>query len=161
MKGIIEKTLLKESFEYNGSISELKEQIRFKKERKFNLDWISDNEFKFLSKISVGTIMLNFNPGYFDGIKGHAKLTDLNNGRTKIELRLEMYVIGILFVVFLLIFLFSNENLPIWTLFLFPLMIVWFWFVYRFQEKRLFEKVKEYLKVELKTQYNNGSYEEP
>ncbi|MCR9263694.1 MAG: hypothetical protein NXH86_06025 [Flavobacteriaceae bacterium] len=155
MKDFIEKILLKESFELNSSTLELKEQIRLKKERKFNLDWISDNEFKFLSKVSIGTIMLNYNPGYFDGIKGYAVLTELNNGNTKIELstklRFEMYFLGILFIVFLLLFLFNKENLPIWTLFLFPVMIIWFWFVYRFQEKRLFEKVKKYLKTELKT----------
>ncbi|WP_421810354.1 hypothetical protein [Flagellimonas sp.] len=155
MKDFIEKILLKESFELNSSTLELKERIRLKKERKFNLDWISDNEFKFLSKVSIGTIMLNYNPGYFDGIKGYAVLTELNNGNTKIELstklRFEMYFLGILFIVFLLLFLFNKENLPIWTLFLFPVMIIWFWFVYRFQEKRLFEKVKKYLKTELKT----------
>ncbi len=99
--------------------------------------------------------MLNHNPGYFDGIKGYAVLTELNNGNTKIELstklRFEMYFLGILFIVFLPIFLFNKENLPIWTLFLFPVMIIWFWFVYRLQEKRLFEKVKKYLKTELKT----------
>ena len=160
MKELIEKTLLKESIEFKGSISELKEQIRFKKERKFKLDWISENEFKFLSKISVGTIMLDYNPGYFDGIKGYAKITELNSGNTKIELttrlRIEMYFIGILSVILLLIFLFSNQKMPVWILFLSPVMIIWFWIVYRFQEKRLFEKVRKYLKTELKTQYNNA-----
>jgi len=155
MKELIEKILLKEFIEFKGSTSELKEYIRFKKERKFKLDWISDNEFKFLSKISVGTIMINYNPGYFDGIKGYAKLSELKNGNTKIELttrlRIEMYFFGILSMIFLLVFFFSKENIPIWILFLFPIIIIWFWFVYRFQEKRLFEKVKKYLNVELKT----------
>lgn len=155
MKNIIEKAFLKESVEFKGSISNLKKQIRLKKDRKFNLDWISDNQFKFLSKLSVGTIMLNFNPTYFDGIKGYAKLTELNNGNTKIELttrlRIEIYFIIILSVVFLLIFLFSNTKIPIWVLFIFPMMIIWFWIVYRFQEKKLFENVIKYLKTELKT----------
>ena len=154
MIALIEKTLLKESIEFEGSIAELKEQIRFKEEREFKLDWISDNEFKFLSKISIGTIMLNYSSGYFDGIKGYAKLIELNNGKTKIELntklRVEIYFIGILSIVFLLVFLFSTENIPIWTLFLFPITIMWFWFVYRFQEKLLFKKVRKYLKIELK-----------
>lgn len=149
MKSLVEKTLLKESFEFKGSLSELKEHIRFKRERKFRLDWISDTEFKFLAKVSVGTIMLNYNPGSIDGIKGYAKLTELDCGKTKIELttklRVEIYIIGFLIVLFLLIFLFSNENLPFWVLFLFPVMILWFWFVYRFQEKLLFENVKQYL----------------
>ena len=42
MKNLIKKTLLTESIEFNGSVSELKEYIRFKNERKFKLDWISD-----------------------------------------------------------------------------------------------------------------------
>ncbi|MBO6845844.1 MAG: hypothetical protein JJ885_16010 [Muricauda sp.] len=152
MKNLIKKTLLTESIEFNGSVSELKEYIRFKNERKFKLDWISDTEFKFLANVSIGTVIVNHNPGFFDGIKGYAKLTELNNGKTKIELRtqlrVEMYIIGVLFLVFLSIFLFSNENLPLWILFLFPAMILWFGFVYRFQEKRLFEKVRQYLTKE-------------
>lgn len=149
MKSLVEKTLLKESFEFKGSLSELKEHIRFNRERKFRLDWVSDTEFKFLAKVSVGTMMLYYNPKSIDGIKGYAKLTEMENGKTKIEmrtkLRVEMYIIGFLFLLFLSIFLFSNKNLPFWILFLFPVMAFWFWFVYRFQEKRLFEKVKQYL----------------
>lgn len=154
MKDLIDKTLLKESIEYNGSISELKEQIRFKKERKFKLEWISNKEFKVISKISIGTIIIDLNPGYFDGIKGYGKLTELNNDKTEVKLttklRIEMYFVGILFVIFLLVFFFSDENMPIWTLFLFPVTIIWFWFIYRFQEKLLFEKVRKYIKYELK-----------
>jgi hypothetical protein len=37
MKDLINKSQLKESIAFNGSISELKEQIRFKGERKFML----------------------------------------------------------------------------------------------------------------------------
>ncbi|WP_421813552.1 hypothetical protein [Flagellimonas sp.] len=152
MKNLIKKTLLIESTEFNGSVSELKEYIRFNRERKFKLDWISETEFKFLANVSIGTVIVNHNPGFFDGIKGYAKLTELNNGKTIVELktklRVEMYIIGILFLVFLSIFLFSNENLPFWILFLFPAMILWFGFVYRLQEKRLFEKVRQYLTKE-------------
>lgn len=157
MKDLIDKTLLRESIEFNGSISKLKEQIRMKRERKFKLDWISDDEFKFLAKVTIGTIMMKYKLGFFDGIKGYAKLTELNNGNTKIELstklRVEMYVIGILSIIFPLVFIFSNENIPIWTLFLFPIAIIWFWFVYRFQEKILFEKVRKYIKMELETEF--------
>lgn len=152
MKNLIKKTLLIESTEFNGSVSELKEYIRINRERKFKLDWISDTEFKFLANVSIGTVIVNHNPGFFDGIKGYAKLTELNNGKTIVELktklRVEMYSIGILFLVFLSIFFFSNENLPFWILFLFPAMILWFGFVYRLQEKRLFEKVRQYLTKE-------------
>lgn len=149
MKSIIDKALLKESLEYNGSISELKENLSLKKYRKFDLDWISDDEFKFTSEYSFGTIKLDYNPGYFDGINGYAKLTSLNNGKTKVDLstklRTEMYLFGALCFVVLLIVTLSNGKLPIWSLFIYPITIVWFWYVYRFQEKKLFEEVKTYL----------------
>ncbi|MFT5215294.1 MAG: hypothetical protein ACI83H_000402 [Glaciecola sp.] len=87
MKDLINKSQLKESIAFNGSISELKEQIRFKGERKFKLEWISDKEFKVLSKISFDTIIIDSSPEYFDAIKGYGKLTELNNGKTIIDLK--------------------------------------------------------------------------
>ena len=154
MNELIESTFLKETIEFKGAISELKEQIRLKKGRNFNLEWISDKEFKVISKVSIGIIMLNNFPGFFDGIKGYGTLTELNNGNTQIhlttKLRVEMYFIGILSAIFFLVAIFSNEKFPIWLFFLFPIMLVWFWFVYRFQEKRLFQKVRNYIKIELK-----------
>ena len=159
MKEIIEKTFLKETIEYPNKIIDLKEKIRLKKERGFYLDWISEKEFKVESKISVGTIMMNYNPGFFDGIKGYGKLTELNGNKTKIDLttkvRIEMYFIGAIFIVFLLVEFFSEQEFPIWVFLSFPAMLIWFWIVYRVQEKILFKKVKKYFEIELKTQYNN------
>ncbi len=150
LKDLIEKTYLKESIEFRGSASELKKRIRLKKERKFDLEWLSDNEFKVLSKFSIGTIMLNNHPGFFDGIKGYGTLTELSNGNTQInlttKLRVEMYFTGIISIIFILVFIFSDEKVPSWLYFIFPIMIIWFWFVYRFQEKILFKKVRNYIK---------------
>ncbi|WP_029268613.1 hypothetical protein [Flavobacterium sp. KJJ] len=85
MKELMEKALLKESIEFKGSITELKEKIGISTERKFKFEWISGNEFTILSKISIGTFILNSNPEYFGGIKGFGKLTELKNGRTQIN----------------------------------------------------------------------------
>jgi len=154
MNELIEKTFLKETIEFKGSISELKEQIRFKKEREFNIEWISDKEFKVFSKISIGTIMMNNFPGFFDGIKGYGTLSELKNGNTQInlttKLRVEMYFVGIVSAIFILLGIFSDEKFPLWLFFLFPIILIWFWLVYRFQEKRLFKKVRNYIKLELK-----------
>jgi len=154
MKEIIDKTLLKESLEFNGSISELKEKIRFKKERKFKLEWVSENEFKISSKISLGTLMIDGFPGAVDGIKGFGKLTELNNGKTKIELktkfRIELYLVGIIFILALIGSLLSGKEIPVFGILLFPVIVLWFWVIYRFQEKLLFKKVRNYIISEIK-----------
>lgn len=151
MDEIFENLLLKRIIEYNGSVDELKEKIRFKREKKFNFEWISNNEFKFSSKLSIGTIILDFNPKYFDGIKGYGELINLNNEKSKIvlktKMRIELYIFAILSLLFPFIYVFSDEILPIWILFVLPFTLVWFWFVYRFQEKILFDKVENYIKT--------------
>lgn len=150
MKDLIGKTLLNDSIEFNGSISDIKEYIRFKRDRKFKLEWISENEFKVISKTSLGTIILDSNPEYFDGIKGYGKLTELNNGKTKIDLstkfRIELYFVGILPILAIIVSFIRGKEIPLWSVFLIPIIILWFWFIYRFQEKLLFGKVKNYLK---------------
>ncbi len=155
MKDLINKSQLKESIAFNGSISELKEQIRFKGERKFKLEWIADKEFKVLSKISFGTIIIDSSPEYFDAIKGYGKLTELNNGKTIIDLntklRIEIYFVIIIFVLAIIASLFSSKEIPIWSVLLFPIIVLCFSFIYRFQEKLLFEKVRNYIKTELKS----------
>jgi hypothetical protein len=154
MKEIIEKILLKESIEFNGSISELKEQIRFKKERKFSLDWFSENEFKALSKFSLGTLIIDGFPGATDGIKAYGKLTELTNGKTKIELRtklrIELYFVSIIPILAITVVFLTGKEIPLWSIFLFPFIVLWFWFIYRLQEKLLFGKIKKYISTELK-----------
>ncbi|EDP94907.1 hypothetical protein U8527_15235 [Kordia algicida OT-1] len=150
MKSLIGRIFLKESITCKGSIAELKEKLQQENDCEFSVKWISDNEFKFLANFSVGTIILDDNAAYFDGIKGYAKLIALEKGKTEIvlttKLRIELFFTGILSFVFPIFFFFSNENLPFWLLFMFPIVTIWFWFVYRFQEKRLFKKVKKHIK---------------
>ncbi|PUU69316.1 hypothetical protein DBB36_14215, partial [Flavobacterium sp. WLB] len=119
MKKLIEKILLKESIEFNGSITELKEKIQIVTERKFKFEWISENDFKILSKISVGTFILNSNPGYFEGIRGFGKLTELKNGKTIIDwntkLRVELYFAGILPTLTFIVSFLSSDKTPLWS----------------------------------------------
>lgn len=152
MKELTEKALLKESIEFNGSINELKEKIRIDTERKFKLEWISENEFTILSKISLGTFILISNPKYFDGIKGFGKLTELKSGKTQIDLntklRVELYFIAIIPIITILITFLSGKEVPPLSVFLLPFILLWFWFIYRFQEKILFSKFRDYIKAE-------------
>ncbi|KOP40287.1 MULTISPECIES: hypothetical protein [unclassified Flavobacterium] len=152
MKKLIEKILLKESIEFNGSITELKEKIQIVTERKFKFEWISENDFKILSKISVGTFILNSNPGYFEGIRGFGKLTELKNGKTIIDLntklRVELYFAGILPTLTFIVSFLSSDKTPLWSFFLIPVVVLWFWFIYRCQEEILFRKFRNYIKIE-------------
>lgn len=146
---MIDKILLKDSFEFNGNISEFKEKVKLNRERKFELEWINHNEFKFLSNFSLGTLMVDGFPGAVDGIKGYGKIKEIKNGKTNIDLRtkirVELYV-----VLFVLLFIFfcgymAGENFPFWIYLLLPICLLWFWFILRMQEKRLFKKLKEYI----------------
>ena len=66
MKELTKKALLKESIKFNGSITELKEKTRIANEPKFKLEWISENEFTILPKVSLGTFILISNPDRSD-----------------------------------------------------------------------------------------------
>ena len=89
---MIDQILLKDSIEFKGTISELKEKIRLKRERKFELEWIDQNEFKFLSKFSLGTLIVDGFTGATEGIKGYGKLSETPNGNTRIELKTKIRI---------------------------------------------------------------------
>ncbi|SNR62431.1 hypothetical protein [Flavobacterium sp. ov086] len=152
MKELTEKTLLRESIEFNGSINELKEKIQITTEKKFKLEWISGNEFTIHSKISLGTFIISSYPEYFDGIKGFGKLIELKNGKTQIDLntklRIELYFMGIIPILAIFITFLRGKEIPSWSIFLFPFIILWFWSIYRFQEKILFRKFRNYIKAQ-------------
>lgn len=145
---MLNKLILKDSLEFNGTKSDLKELIRFKKDRGFRLEWIDDSTFKFLSNFSLGTLIVNYLP--VEGIKGFAKLSELENGKTKVDLttkiRIELYFFTIIFGIILIATLLAKEPLPLWIYGLLPVGLIWFWWVYRIQEKGLFKKLKNYLK---------------
>ncbi|WP_109853421.1 hypothetical protein [Aquimarina sp. AU58] len=147
MDKIVSLIILKSEFEFNGSQEELTEKINSNK--KINFEWFNDNEFKFLSKFSIGTLMVTGFNQYIDGIMGYAKLTELDSDRTKVELktkvRIELYIFVGFITLFYIIFSVSGEDffdLKPWYL---PLILIWFWFVYRVQEKILFYMFKKHL----------------
>jgi len=145
LKGLIENTLLKDNITITQSVDELKSKINAS--GRYDVQWISDTEFKFLSKISIGTMMVDGMIVTGDGIKGYGRFQEKENGKVLIELttkvRPEMYMIIGVFFIILFFPLFIDENFPLWIFLTFPVFIVWFWWVYRFQEKRLFKKLKE------------------
>ncbi len=155
---MLDKLILKDSLEFNGSKSELKEFIRFKTDCGFRLEWMDDSTFKFVSNFSLGTLIINYFP--VEGIKGFAKLSELENGKTVVEMRtkirIELYFFLVISITMIAVGLFSKESWPIWSFALFPLGLLWFWWVYRIQEKGLFKKLKKYLSMDLKNALQHG-----
>ena len=94
---MIDKILLTDSLEFNGTIHELKEKIRFNRERKFDFEWI------------------------------------------------ELYFITFVFSFIFFCGYMSGEEFPLWVYLLQPISLIWFWFVLRVQEKRLFKNFKTYI----------------
>lgn len=142
---LIDKILLKDSIEFDGTITDLKEKTQVKWDRDLRLEWIDESNFKFVSNFSLGTLLVN--KGFpVEGIKGFAKLSETRDGKTKMELstkvRIELYFFIAILLVLLAIGLFSREPFPVWVFTLFPLILVWFWWIYRIQEKGLFNKLK-------------------
>jgi len=146
---LIDQILLKDSIEFIGTISELKEKISLNRELEFELKWIDRNDFKFLSNFSLGTLIVDGVPSATDGIKGYGKLIETGNGSIRIELKTKLRI-ELYFTLFVFIFIFfcgymAEGNFPFWIYLLLPVSLVWFWFVFRLQEKRLFEKFKKYI----------------
>ncbi len=154
---MFDKILLKDSIEFDGTITDLKERLRFKNNRDFLLEWVDESNFKFVSNFSFGTLLVN-NGVPIEGIKGFAKLSEMKNGKTKVELitkvRIELYFFIAILSVLLVVGLFSEKPWPVWTFTFFPLPLLWFWWIYRIQEKGFFNKLKKYLNSELKNPFN-------
>lgn len=153
-KSITDRTLLKQSIDYGDSLAELRQHIQRKDKRKFKLEWISNTEFKVLSTFSLGTIISKSHPNYFDGIRGFAHLTELSNGTTKIDLktkfRVELYFFIFLPLLAITTGLLKGDEISFFDLIPAPLGLLWFWIIYRVQEKLLFTKVKNYFLIHSK-----------
>lgn len=142
--------VLKDQILFKGSITELKRKLHVDPNRSFHIEWLNQREFKFLSNFSVGTLIVRNNVFTVDGIKGYAEIVSSKNGITKISLktkvRIELYLTLGVFLFFFFVSYMSEEKFPPWIYLLLPLSLLWFWFVYRIQEKKLFNRLKEFLK---------------
>jgi hypothetical protein len=149
MNEFLEPILLKEEFIYNGTVEELNEQIRLNNNKKFRTKWSESNRFEFFAKWSLGTLFFRGFPTAVDGIKGFAELKNIDGNKTQVHLktkvRFELYFFLIILCIMCIAGLITQPDFPIWLLLLIPFGVIWFWFVYRVQEKMLFKKLREYL----------------
>lgn len=149
MNKFLEPILLKDEFIFYGSVDELKEKIKLDNDKKFTIEWSDNYNFKFLSNWSIGTLIVKGFPNAADGIKGYAKLKSFGENKTKIELktkvRIELYFFLILMSLMIISGFFAEDDFPNWMFLLLPAGLTWFWFVYRVQERMLFNRLKKYL----------------
>lgn len=138
------------TIQFEGTVEELKAKLNERKGSKFKVEWISDQEFKFLAFTSIGTLIVQGMPGAIDGIKGYGKIKKSEGDFVIIDLstklRVEIYFFVFIFSMFFLTTAIMKAYIPIWLLVFTPIILVGYWFMLRKQEIALFEKVKNYLK---------------
>lgn len=142
--------VLNEELKTNYTSEQLTELISGKWSKEFNIEWLTTNEYKFLANFSFGTLSLMGSPGALEGIKIYSKII-MSDEETKIrfytKIRSEIYLFLILSIVLPVVFYNNKEEcFPIWVYFLMPMLLIFFGFVYRVQEKILLVSVREYFK---------------
>lgn len=147
--GLAKYLTLKNEFEINNSAQELQSQLADKNISKFDVEFLGFREYKITAKLSVG-IEMSLGSGFSLPICTSLKLEDVEN-KTKVKLktsiRPELVIISLIWIVTIFFQFFSNTKIPIAiTLVLFPLIIGWFWLIYRGQEESLHIIVEKYLK---------------
>ncbi|RMB63816.1 hypothetical protein EAX61_00030 [Dokdonia sinensis] len=145
----INKIILSDEIVYSGSIDELNEKIRLNNNKRVQIEWQDYHHFLFFSKWSLGTLQIR---GFYRsdlGISGYATLISQEDGTSKIILRtrvrIELYLLAGFTILANLIGLITQDDTSYVTLLYIPLILIWFWLIYRFQEKILFKRLKSVL----------------
>ncbi|MEL6659477.1 MAG: hypothetical protein AAFP77_20310 [Bacteroidota bacterium] len=152
MNALTEKIVLKETITVSGTLEDVKLRINQGEPRTYQLVWLSDHEFKFISNWSIGTLKITGLPIKADGIKGHGTIVPTKdpsswNIEMETKVRIELYFFLVLFAFFVLVYFLDTDKreIPIWAYFAPPITLIWFWGVLRLQEKALFNRVKRHL----------------
>jgi hypothetical protein len=145
------KLVLKRHFEILVPIHEVETKLKAYSGDDFYIESLPDGRFKALSNVSIGTLILKGMPSAVDGIKTLIILTHIANNRTQVALetkvRIELVFIIIVWVAIVLAHVVGNADFLIWAILgILPVVLVWFWFIYRLQEKALQLKVETFLK---------------
>ena len=115
----------------------------------FSIVKISDYEYKFLADYSWGTLIMKGAPSMVEGIKIFGTFKP-GEETTKVMLiarpRKELFIIVVFWLIVASKILPGSDTMPWWANVLFPVFLIWTWFVYRFQENKLRSKVEAYLR---------------
>ncbi|PWK78915.1 hypothetical protein LX99_01369 [Mucilaginibacter oryzae] len=113
----------------------------------FNIEKTGNSEYKLLSHFSFGVGKMGAKR--LEGINLQLQLKAINDTTTEItlesSLRPELIIISIITPFAIWSILNNSTQVPHWIAALFPIAIIWFWLVYRFQEQRLALKTERYL----------------
>lgn len=144
--GAYNSILLRRQFEVPISADFLAKILSSKKDDDLNVRIIDKYNYKILSYSSFGTLI---GGGILmDGIKIYTTLQPASVDKTliilKTRFRIDLYFIIFVSLIFVLIGSTSN-TFPLWSMFIFPLVTIWFWFIYRAQENKLADEVEAYL----------------
>ncbi|MEZ2336636.1 hypothetical protein AB6735_13430 [Mucilaginibacter sp. RCC_168] len=114
----------------------------------FSIVKISDYEYKFLADYSFGTLIMKGAPSMVEGIKVFGTFKP-GERTTSVMLearpRMELFIIILLWLIVASKVLPGSDTMPWWVNVIFPVFLIWTWFLYRFQENRLRSKVEAYL----------------
>lgn len=144
----IKPTLLKE-FEINKAIEKIQNELNsYTKEFIVIRNNIVDYDVNAKNSFGIGMSTQN---NFSLPITTNMKLKKVDSANTKIILktsfRIELLIIIILWIGITLTQIVGNVKIPIWvTIVLFPIILLWFGFIYRSQEEILHQKIEYFLK---------------
>jgi hypothetical protein len=142
--------LLKKQFKMSASSVEIENRLAQYPQDEFAVKKVSQNEYKFISNTSIGTMVLR-SGGSVEGIKIYALFEsqdhNLVNVTLKTKVRVELILTsGIILLFAINFYMINNEQSHSnWIIIFLPVILIWLWLVYRFQEQMLALKVERYL----------------
>lgn len=151
MNIIWNKILLSKQIRVKSSFEDINCLISEMDQKEFGIKKLAYGEFKFLSNVSLGTAVVQGNYGMIEGIKIYCKITKEPDSTVLIsftsKLRIELIVISIVWLGVMFFQIFGNKEFPLWiNMVMFPILLLWFGFVYRIQENALLKKVEKKIK---------------
>jgi len=157
MNQFLDKILLSNEITIDWPENKLEEVISKLDEKSFRIIKLEKGSYKFVSNSSLGTAIVNGNPERIEGIKVFGEIRKESDStailRLTTKFRIETVFTCIFWLGMILFQIFGNQYIPIWVnLILFPVVLVWFWFVYRIQEISLMNKVE--IKIKKALQHN-------
>lgn len=150
--GFFNPASLVKQFELNNSIESVRNYISRNESGSFSIIKLSATEYIFLANLSLGTLIKNGRPPNVNGIQTKVVLSLLNKNTTVItfttKLRFELIITFVAWVLFAIFQLTEKPDVPIWIITaFFPGLLIWFFLVYRIQEKILQSKAEAYLRA--------------
>lgn len=150
--GFFNPASLVKQFELNNSIESVRNYISRNESGSFSIIKLSGTEYIFLANLSLGTLIKNGRPPIVNGIQTKVVLSFLNKNTTVItfstKLRFELIITFVAWVLFAIFQLAGKLDVPKWVITaFFPGLLIWFFLVYRIQEKILQSKAEAYLRA--------------